>query len=169
MKKNIMSQRKKQFGYRAQAMVEFAIALPVLLAVLIGIMEVGRMILMYALVVNASRDAVRYASAIGRDDTSPNYFKYKYCDGIKSAAQRSAYFVTVSTTIAYDSGPNTASLGNCTVSGGEQNISVDTGNRVTVTVTANYSPMVKFLPIKTRPFTAASTRTILGIFDLPNP
>ena len=71
---------------RGQAMVEFAIALPVLLMLLIGIMEVGRMLFMYASVVNSSRDAVRYASAYGRSDDG--YLKYKYCDGLGQSGFR---------------------------------------------------------------------------------
>ena len=35
---------KKLVGYPAQAIVEFAIALPILMALLVGILEVGRML-----------------------------------------------------------------------------------------------------------------------------
>ena len=39
---------KKLLGYRAQAIVEFAIALPILMALLVGILEVGRMLFIYS-------------------------------------------------------------------------------------------------------------------------
>jgi hypothetical protein len=42
-KKN--SREKRVPGFKAQAIVEFAIVLPILLVVLIGILEVGRYIL----------------------------------------------------------------------------------------------------------------------------
>ena len=41
---------------RAQAIVEFAIALPILMFMLVGIIEVGRLIYAYAAVINASRE-----------------------------------------------------------------------------------------------------------------
>ena len=47
----------------AQAMVEFAIALPVLLLLLYGILEAGRLLFLYSTVVTASRYAVCYGSA----------------------------------------------------------------------------------------------------------
>ena len=50
---------------RAQAMVEFAIALPILLMLLYGILEAGRLLFLYSTVVTASRQAVRYGSATG--------------------------------------------------------------------------------------------------------
>lgn len=166
--KNI-SQKRKRSGYRAQAMVEFAIVLPVLLALLIGIMEIGRMVLMYAMVVNASRDAVRYASAVGKGDDG--LIKYKDCAGIKKAANQSTYrFVTLSSISISYKDANGNSAGVCDQGAGEDpDIKVDSNYRVTVSVAANYSPMVKFLPIKTKPFTAVSTRTILGIYELQNP
>jgi len=168
--KNI-SQKRKRSGYRAQAMVEFAIALPVLLLLLFGIMEVGRLMLTYAMVVNASRDAVRYASAVGRGDDG--LFKYNNCAGIKQAAIRSTYnFVKIlpsNISISYVD-ENGADAGVCDASSGEDpQIEVDSEYRVTVTVTTTYTRIVTLIPIPTRAVTATSTRTILGIFDLPNP
>jgi Flp pilus assembly protein TadG len=170
MIKEFVSKRKKRHVSRGQAMTEFAIALPVLLMLLVGMMEVGRMIFMYTLVINASRDAVRYASAYGRSEDG--YRKYLNCAGIKSVAQQSAYIVTLSTvTIGYDTGPGGTNLGNCTASSGEDSTmatvkKLDTGARVTVTVQANYSPILKLLPIASRTFTATSSRTLMGVYDL---
>ena len=160
--------RKSRIGFRAQAMVEFAIALPVLLVLLIGIMELGRMVLTYALVINASRDAVRYASAIGRGEDG--YNKYNNCVGIKKAAQQSAYIVTLSSTsISYTDGSGT-SAGVCdlTSNGEDPDVTVDSNYRVTITVQASYKPIIKLIPLGTRTFTSTSSRTILGIYDLSN-
>lgn len=168
--KNI-SQKRKKSGYRAQAMVEFAIALPVLLLLLFGIMEVGRLMLTYTMVVNASRDAVRYASAVGKGDDG--LFKYNNCAGIRQAAIDSTYnLVTISSiSISYkDENGNSAGVCNLFASPWEDpDITVDSEYRVTVTVTATYTRIVTLIPIPTRPITATSTRTILGIYDLPNP
>ncbi|MEO5887735.1 MAG: TadE/TadG family type IV pilus assembly protein [Anaerolineales bacterium] len=158
---------KKLAGSRAQAMVEFAITLPILMALLVGILEVGRMIFIYSAVNNASREAARYASAIGREDDF-GYEKYRYCDGIEDMANRSAFLITLSSiTITYDTGPSTSSFGTCNYSGGEDpDISVDAGDRVQVEVQADYKPMVRLIPIGNRTFTSSSARTFLGYVEL---
>ena len=160
---------------RAQAMVEFAIALPILLMVLIGIFEVGRMVFVYSSVTNASRNASRFASAVGLTlalDNTNYYHKYVYCDGIKDVAADSAYLVPASSltvTISYDDG-NGNTLAVCDATGGEDAdvlaVPVDTGDRVTVVVSAPYQPIVRLVPISARTITATSSRTILGIIDL---
>jgi Flp pilus assembly protein TadG len=167
MKKEIISLRKRGLGFRAQAMIEFAIALPVLLVLLVGIMEVGRMILTYALVTNSSKDAVRYASAVGRGEDG--YYKYSDCVGIKKAAQQSAYIVTLSSVAISYKDASGASAGVCDLAtaGNDPDITVDSKYTVTITVTASYKPVVKLIPFGTKTFTSTSTRTILGVYDLP--
>ena len=169
MIKNNTSRKNKLPGARAQALVEFSIALPVLIVMLIGIMEVGRMIITYALVNNASRDAVRYASAVGRSDASPNNYKYNDCAAIKGIATKSAFIVALSSiTIDYYNAAGTY-IGTCdATSGGDPDISVDSNYLVKVTVTASYKPVVKLIPIGQKNFTAISRRTILGVYDLGN-
>ncbi len=165
MNRNKIFRGVKVPGARAQAMVEFAVAMPVLLLMLYGLMEFGRMVFIYSLVNTASRDAVRYASAYGYSDDG--YLKYKYCAGIKKVAQQSAYIVTLtSITISYDSGPGTASLGSCTAASGEQNISLSSGSRVIVTVQATYTPLVGFLRLTPKSLSSTNSRTILGVLSL---
>ena len=48
-------------------MVEFAIALPVLLLLLYGILEAGRLLFVYSTVVTASRQAARYGATTGEN------------------------------------------------------------------------------------------------------
>ena len=161
------SRKNKLRGVRAQALVEFSIALPVLIVMLVGIMEVGRMIVTYALVNNASRDAVRYASAVGIGDDT--YYKYKNCVGISNIAKKSAFIVTLSSiSISYkDELGNSAGVCDRTTVG-EDDVTVDSNYRVTVTVQASYKPVINLIPISQRTFTATSTRTILGILKLDN-
>src|SRR3972149_1374155 len=141
---NKSSRNQNSFGYHGQAIVEFAIALPILMALLVGILEVARMIFIYSAVTNASREAVRYASAVGLDD-SGSYNKYNYCSGIQEMARRSAYFTPLTINISYDKGPGTASYNTCdgTVDSG---VVVSSGGRVLVTVSAQYKPMVNLTP-----------------------
>jgi len=166
MMKLFSSKNNANHGIRGQAIVEFAIVLPILLVILVGILEVGRMILIYSALNNASRNAVRYASVVGKDD-SGNY-KYSYCDGIKNTAIKSAFLmrpVDLVVTISYDHGPSTGSYDTCDGSV-DTGVEVSTGDRVLVTVTAQYRPMVKLIPFPNRTFTSSSFRTILGIVEL---
>lgn len=50
-------------GQCGAAMVEFAIALPLLLLLLFAVVEFGRMLLQYNSLLQANRDAVRYVAA----------------------------------------------------------------------------------------------------------
>jgi len=170
---------------RAQAIVEFAIALPILMLVLVGIFEVGRMVFIYAAVNNASREAARYASAVGLNDSGLH--KYNNCAAIRQMAKRSTYFLNLSDAnidIRYDAGPNDAIYTDghgpdtqternllipCDAASGEDaQVVVDSQDRVIVTVTAPYSPMLRLVPLRARTFTSTSARTILGIFELDN-
>jgi Flp pilus assembly protein TadG len=169
---SVLRSSKKHFASRAQAMVEFAIALPVLLMMLFGIIEVSRMAFMYAMVVNSSRDAVRYASAYGRSDNG--YLKYSYCTGILKVAKDSGFFLpNPVVTITYDSGPSTSTLGTCDLFASPWEDSdilnvAESGDRVTVTVSVQYKPLVPLIPLRTTTFKATSSRTLLGILQLDN-
>lgn len=55
--------RKGLRGQRGLAMVEFAIALPLLLLLLLGVAEFGRMLFHYNSLLQASRDAARFAAS----------------------------------------------------------------------------------------------------------
>ena len=177
--KRSIKKMNKTPDLKAQAIVEFAFALPILLALVIGILEVGRLIFIYSSVTNASRNAARYASAFGLNDAG--YHKYMYCDGIKDIAIKSTYLVpsaSLDIDVEYDEGPGTglkvADLdgdGNtCDFSGGDDmdvfNGHVSTGDRVTVTVSTQYQPLTKLIPISPRTITSSSSKTILGIVDL---
>lgn len=177
------STKQKTPSERAQAMAEFAIALPVLMLILVGILEAGRLMLIYASINNASREASRYASAYGLNDN--NREKYKDCDAIRAAAQRSAFLMNLpdnNIVIQYYR-PQKDGIGNDIVvsgvlsetllsyecdqgSGVDPDVSVKSGDRVKVTVNAAYSPMLRLIPLRARTITSVSSRTILGILEL---
>src|SRR5258707_2077203 len=99
---------------KAQAMVEFAIALPVLLALLYGILETGRLVFLYSTIVNASRQAVRYGATTGTGNGTGNVNEKRYqdCDQIRKVAKDLAYISSFSDsdiTIDNDTGPGTTS------------------------------------------------------------
>ena len=152
---------------KAQAMVEFAIALPVLLVLLYGILEAGRLLFLYSTVVTASRQAVRYGSATGIGNGTGNASEPRYqdCDGIRTAAQRYAYLGAFDAiTIKWDNGPTFTPLEYCTNPSTDNTFKPKSDNtsRVSVTVVEHFTPLVpKLLPFINRDITATSSRTIL--------
>ena len=70
---------------KAQTMVEFALILPILLMIIYGLLEVGRLIFIYSTVVSASREAARYGSATGLNVAGGDA-RYRDCAGIQVAA-----------------------------------------------------------------------------------
>jgi Flp pilus assembly protein TadG len=74
---------KKKKSTKGQGMVEFALAFPILLMVMIGIFESGRLLLIYTTSVSASRAAARYGTAMGDEDSG---FHYLDCDGMRARA-----------------------------------------------------------------------------------
>jgi Flp pilus assembly protein TadG len=166
------SRGKRIRGYKAQAILEFSIVLPILMLVLVGVLEVGRYMFLYSAATNASRNASRYASAVGRADNGLT--KFNYCEGIKQTALNSAYLVdrsTIGVAINYDDGQGNQ-IGECNLWDATQvdpDVAgvVGSGDRVEVTVTIQYSPMVNIVPLTSQTITSMSARTILGIINLP--
>ena len=165
-------QLHKTLRARAQAMVEFALVMPILMLMLFGIFEVGRMIYVYSAVNNASREAARFGSTVGYDDYGE--IKYKHCAGIREMARRSAYFLDLqdsAITITYDHGPTTTSTPSTipfhTCTGDiDPGYFVTSGDRIVITVTAQYTPYTKLVPWGARTFISSSARTILSFVEL---
>ena len=82
---------------KGQAMVEFALVLPLLLLLLFGIIEFGRLMLIYASVSTASREAARWGSAAGGTPGMDND-RYMDCAGMMAAAARVGFFGVISDT-----------------------------------------------------------------------
>src|SRR5436190_22119522 len=136
---------------RGQAIVEFAIVLPVLLAMLFGVLEFGRMIFIYSAVTNASREAARFGSAIGFSDTT-YYQKYQYCAGIRATAKKYGFLLNLQDSdiaIAYDTGPGTTAVTTkCAAGTTNDTVAITMGqSRIKVTVSKAYTPMVVIFPI----------------------
>jgi len=146
---------------KAQAMVEFAIALPVLMLLLYGLLEAGRLLFMYSTVVTASRQAVRYGSATGQNTSGTP--RYQDCAGIRASAQRVAYLGPFdSVTIQHDSGPSTSATAYCSGATDTWKPSDSNADRISVTVSEQFQPIVpKIVPFLTRTIKATSARTIL--------
>ena len=157
---------------RAQAMVEFAIVLPILLLVVYGLIETGRLIFVVASVNNATRQAVRYGSTSGVGDNGVP--RYKDCVGIRAAAEKSDFlnaFQDSNITISYDDGvsPSPTPLGNCNGSS-YSGATLETDDRVKVAIDANFNAIFPgFLPFLSRTITAESSRTLLLTINIEPP
>ncbi len=135
-------------------MTEFALILPLLLLLIFGIMELGRLLVIYSSVHAASREAGRYAAAAGEVSAGVPY--YLDATGIQNTARRMAILVGLKTiTITYDHGPGTSDFTPAMAS------DVSLRDRVNVTVTADYKPLLGLTPLKPFTITAKSSRTII--------
>ncbi|HET9913296.1 MAG TPA: Ig-like domain repeat protein [Anaerolineales bacterium] len=163
----------------AQAMVEFAIALPILLLLLYGLLEAGRLLFMYSTVVTASRQAARYgATSGGGTGGAP---RYQDCQGIRDSANRVDYlnaFTDANIQIEYDEGLDnsgnpiavTGFDGVCDgATDGGVNPSANNTTRIVVTITGHFTPLVRLVPFGDRPIEATSARTILRSITIAAP
>ena len=145
---------------RAQGIVEFALVLPLLLVLMLGIIEVGRLMFIYSSVNSASREAARYGSAAGEVTSFVKY--YEDCVGIKAAATRIGVLAGIedgNILISYDHGPNTTVFQNACPPAGDQWVNL--GDRIIVQVTTTFEPMVPLVNLPSFPISSISRRTIL--------
>jgi uncharacterized protein (UPF0333 family) len=159
---------------RGQSMVEFSMVLPILMLVIFGLLEVGRAVFMYASVTNASREAVRYATAYGVNES--DVLQYQNCEEIRNIARRVGFLLPLEDNdivIQYDTGPDPdtgvvpAPFDSCDAADGvDEGVVLACGDRVVVTVTLDYHPMVPLVPMQAQTFTASSARTYLGVIEL---
>ena len=144
---------------RGQGIVEFALIFPILILLVVGIFEFGRLIYIYSATVTASREAVRYGSAAG--DVGGGIPHYQDCRGIRDTAKRVGVLLGLQDTdieINYDLGTSSATcppgtdVSPVTIEGGE--------DRILVRVTSGFQPIVPLVNIPTIPIQAWSARTI---------
>jgi len=91
---------RNQKHKKAQSAVEFALVLPLLLLIMLGLIETGRLIFHYSAVTNAAREAMRYGSASGFavhtvDGSTLSLSRFEHCAGIVNAAVRVGFLGSV--------------------------------------------------------------------------
>ena len=169
--------KKFFFQFRAQAIVEFALVLPILLLVVFGLLEVGRALFIYSFANNASRDAVRYATAFGVNED--DNLQFQDCAAIRNVARRTAFLQDLEDddiVIEYDTGPDPdtgvvpSPFDTCDDADGvDEAVVLACGDRVVVTVTVNFNPIVPLLvPLDAQTFVSSSARTYFGVIELGN-
>jgi len=135
------------------SLVEFAIVLPVLLVVVFGLVEFGRLVAVTTQVTTASREAARYGIATGPGTGSePRYID---CVGIRDAARAKVRLLTLDDseiTVEYDRGPSTAVYAVCLPTGLEDLVGnsldaddIDDQSRVVVTVSTTFTTPVPII------------------------
>lgn len=154
----------------AQGMVEFALILPILLLVILGIVEFGRMLFFYSSVTSASREAARYGSAVGEVS---GVKRYADCAGIRDAARKAGVFASIDDadiTIQYDDGV-TLKEAQC-----PPTTRINLADRIVVTVDKGFQPIVPgfnlFFGEDGMPITSTTARTIItqvGVKGTPAP
>lgn len=151
---------------KAQSMIEFALVFPLLLLLIFGIIEFGRMLFIYNAVTTASREAARYGSAVGTTGSVPRYLD---CAGIMNAAQRAAIITPINSgnlTIVYDRGAAGTEFATSCEAANDPNLNFKLGDRIKVMVAVNYMPLIPLLNFPVLPISSTTARTILRTIEI---
>ncbi len=142
---------------KAQALLEFALIVPLMLLIVYGLIEFGRLLATYSMLTTASREGARYGAAAG--DVGAAVPHYADCAGIIAAAKKQAILVNLQDAdieIGYDSGPGTTLNIGCPPAE-----HIHLGDRVVVKVDGSFEPLVPIVPISPMSISLKTARTIL--------
>lgn len=149
---------------RGTSLTEFALVAPLVLLILFGVIEFGRYVGHVTSVVTAAREGARYGVATG--DSGGGVPRFVDCDEIRAAARSLATLADVADTditISYDHGPGSSAFLTCPAGTTADPAQIITNDRIVVTVTKNYTPVVplagKFIGNQT--LTSTAHRTIV--------
>ena len=134
-----MSRGNKRRLNRGNSTVEFALVAFFLVMLLLGVVEFGRMVLVYTTVANAARAGTRYAIVHGSDNAA-------------TAAEVKTVVQNFLSTAPID--PTRATIPDPTYS------CSDPGCSVEITVTYPYDPLISYFPISGFTFTSTSKGVI---------
>lgn len=150
-------------------MVEFMLALPLLLLLIYGTIEVARLAFIFTSASNASRAAARYGAASGENSEGIPHFQD--CEGIREIVNQSAYIAEFEDiNITYDRGVSpdgtqipiagvdpSPSNDSCPI----EDIHVRNGDRIIVQVSTSYEPIISIIPVDPLDIVSSSARTFL--------
>lgn len=152
---------------KAQSLVEFALILPLLLLLIFGLIDTGRLLFQYSMVTNAAREGARYGVATGESDITANTLRFADCAGIEAAAQGVAFLEGLDTiSIQYDRGPGSAAGSVATSCATLNANNIVNGDRIVVTVTSTFSPVTPLSPLEGLTITSTSARSIIRSIDI---
>lgn len=143
----------------AQGMVEFALTLPLILLIIIGIIEGGRLMFIYSSLSAAGREAARYGAGIG--NLGSGTIMYNDCTGIRDAAKRIGQFAGVTDAdihIFHDSGPGTTMTEYCNPT---NTTAFAKGDRISIRINLPYNAIVQLIPLPPLTLHTDNAHTIL--------
>jgi Flp pilus assembly protein TadG len=137
----ISSQNQKLIKNAGQGLVEFTLTLPILLLILVGVLDLGRLYFAAMTVTNAAREGARYGAS------NPCYAS---CTAIQSHAQNEAFGSIINPTQLNVT--STLTSGTCAL-----------GNPITVTVTYDFQLITSYIfGGGTIPLSATDQMPVLG-------
>ncbi len=153
---------------RAQGMLEFALILPLLLMVVMGVIAFGHFMFVYSVTTSASREAARYGAVVGLSEN--NIPRYSDCRAMRDAALRIGAIGGLKPADIYiyyfdnsTSDPNTATpLASCTpAQNSPSSYTAALGDRVEVVLINQYVPFVPLVNLPTYGIKSDAVRTIM--------
>jgi hypothetical protein len=142
-------------------MVELALVLPLLITVIVAGVDLSRYVAMHSAADSASREATRYASAVGPGETPPRYVN---CAGIRAAAVVAGgpmldLSAPTAVVISFEDGDGDGQPAGASCPTPPPATSVHRLDRVIVTVTTRFQPTLALL----KPIDIVSTdrRTVI--------
>jgi hypothetical protein len=169
---NVYENRRR----RGQGMLEFALALPVFLMLVLGVIEFGRLLAVVSSVTTAAREGARYGSAAGLNDGSPMVPYYNDCQGMRDAARRVGFFAGIqdaNIAIGYFDADSRsvvpdptgyAATNQCTGTTSTYSYDPARGPRVVMKVSVPFKFL--FLSLPAFPISSQSARTIVTQVDM---
>ena len=124
---------------RGATAVELAMALPIFLVLVLGIVELARFVAATNALNAATREAARYGSSVG--DSVNLVPRFTDCDEIRAAAIRFDGSLTpADISVAFDSGPGTAQKAACPAGGPSLNPAlIDAGDRIEIVAQRSFT------------------------------
>jgi|GEM_PF-720908 len=145
---------------QGQALVEFALMLPILLVLIFGIIDIARLMYAFSQAIDATRQAMRYGIVTGLDNSTPQYLD---CQNITAVARRMLFMPglnNVTINVRYEDAQGNF-ISNCvdTLTAWD----VNDGDVLVVEVQGAISPITPafMLFTNTLPFSYTSRRTIM--------
>lgn len=139
-------------------MLEFALALPVFLLLIFGVIEFGRLLMTFSAVFSAAREAARYGAAVGDNGSGTSYAHD--CAGMQAAAVRVGFLGGVDSSdvsISLRKADGTVYNDWCSRPGDP----TDLGDQIQVSVTSNFWSILPLVNLPNLPVSSSSSRTIV--------
>ena len=138
--------RRRSGNSRGQGLIEFTLSAFLLVMLLIGVVEIGHMILTYATIANAARVGTRYAIVYGKDNPTTVTTVTSVVQSYLSAAGITTSGTGAATVnVCYGAAPGTSSCSSSSTNAAPSSAAI--GSEVTVQVSYAYVPFIPYFPL----------------------